>query len=205
MNARTILTPNLTWLHERKSSITQGTWRGPEGSAFPKKSCSILREGDQLTAYRFIQTYHPLFSLRWLFRRMNIYPNAYYNYLAQRKKAYQQQKQRILQKIKDIYHAYNGVPGYRTMQVYLRREGMVIVVQPCISTWIESLACWLWFVGVSQIIVKDRLIKYFQICCSKILQQKRLIISGALILRIYFLAMAASGITVRLLTFMIAV
>ena len=57
---------------------------------------------------------------------MNIYPNAYYNYLAQRKAAYQQQKQRILQKIKDIYHAYNGVPGYRTMQVYLRREGIVI-------------------------------------------------------------------------------
>ena len=55
---------------------------------------------------------------------MNIYPNAYYNYLAQRKKAYQQQKQRILQKIKDIYHAYNGVPGYCTMQVYLGREGI---------------------------------------------------------------------------------
>ena len=34
---------------------------------------------------------------------MNIYPNAYYNYLAQRKKAYQQQKHRILQKIKDIF------------------------------------------------------------------------------------------------------
>ena len=57
---------------------------------------------------------------------MNIYPNAYYNYLAQRKAAYQQQKQRILQKIKDIYHAYNGVPGYRTMRVYLGREGMRI-------------------------------------------------------------------------------
>ena len=57
---------------------------------------------------------------------MNIYPNAYYNYLAQRKVAYQQQKQQILQKIRDIYHAYNGVPGYRTMQVYLRREGIVI-------------------------------------------------------------------------------
>ena len=57
---------------------------------------------------------------------MNIYPNAYYNYLAQRKEAYQQQKQRILQKIQDIYHAYNGVPGYRTMQVYLGREGIVI-------------------------------------------------------------------------------
>ena len=72
------------------------------------------------------RAYHPLFGLRWLFRRMNIYPNAYYNYLAQRKKAYQQQKQRILQKIRDIYHAYNGVPGYRTMQVCLGREGMVI-------------------------------------------------------------------------------
>ena len=30
-------------------------------------------------AYRFIDEYKDLFGVRWLLRRMNIYPNAYYN------------------------------------------------------------------------------------------------------------------------------
>ena len=128
---------------------------------------------------------------------MNIYPNAYYNYLAQRKAAYQQQKQRILQKIKDIYHAYNGVPGYRTMRVYLGREGMRIS-RPTVHRYMNRE------LGLLAV-VRRRKPNYCQTCCNKILQQKKSTISGALILRIYFLAMAASGITVRLLTFMIAV
>ena len=37
-------------------------------------------------AYRFIQKYSYLFGVRWLLRRLNIYPNAYYNYLKNRKK-----------------------------------------------------------------------------------------------------------------------
>lgn len=37
-------------------------------------------------AYRFIQKYSYLFGVRWLLRRLNIFPNAYYNYLRNRKK-----------------------------------------------------------------------------------------------------------------------
>lgn len=31
--------------------------------------------------YRFIQNYACQYGLRWLLQRMNVYPNAYYNYL----------------------------------------------------------------------------------------------------------------------------
>lgn len=37
-------------------------------------------------AYRFIQKYSYLFGVRWLLRRLNIFPNTYYNYLRNRKK-----------------------------------------------------------------------------------------------------------------------
>ena len=35
-------------------------------------------------AYRFIEKYHPVFGVRWLLKRLSIYPNAYYNYLKHR-------------------------------------------------------------------------------------------------------------------------
>lgn len=46
-----------------------------------KKSGSILCEGNRLAQYQFIQKYQQTFGVRWLLRRMNICPNAYYNYL----------------------------------------------------------------------------------------------------------------------------
>ena len=30
-------------------------------------------------AYRFIEETHAVFGLRWLLKKMDIYPNAYYN------------------------------------------------------------------------------------------------------------------------------
>ena len=46
-------------------------------------------------AYRFIQKYSYLFGVRWLLRRLNIYPNAYYNYLKNRKKKSIEEKEKI--------------------------------------------------------------------------------------------------------------
>ena len=62
---------------------------------FPKKSGGILCEGNRLEAYRFIQKYNKYFGLRWLLRKFNIFPNAYYNYLNNQKFDYHQQKDEI--------------------------------------------------------------------------------------------------------------
>ena len=56
-------------------------------------------------AYRFIQKYSYLFGVRWLLRRLNIYPNAYYNHLKNRKKESIQEKENIKNKIKEIYYS----------------------------------------------------------------------------------------------------
>ena len=54
---------------------------------------------------------------------MNIYPNAYYNYKKNRKAGYTERKDKIKRRIEEIYHDHGGVDGYRTMTVYLNREG----------------------------------------------------------------------------------
>ena len=74
--------------------------------------------------YRFIQDYAKEFGFRWLFRRMNVYPNAYYNYLKNRKKEYKRNKQTIKEGIKEIYHLSEGILGYRTMQNHLDRNNI---------------------------------------------------------------------------------
>ncbi len=63
------------------------------------------------------------FGIRWLLRRLGICPNAYYNYRKHRKAAYHAQKEAAKVLIREIYHAHNGVAGYRTMAVYLARKG----------------------------------------------------------------------------------
>ena len=45
-------------------------------------------------AYRFILKYSYLFGVRWLLRRLNICPNAYYNYLKRRKKRSIEEKEK---------------------------------------------------------------------------------------------------------------
>ena len=56
---------------------------------------------------------------------MNICPNAYYNYLKNKKHAYRQEKAEIQRKIVEIYHCENGVPGYRMMNDYLKGIGSI--------------------------------------------------------------------------------
>ena len=53
-------------------------------------------------------------------------PNAYYNFLKNRKSDYHTQKQATLKEIEKIYHKHNGVDGYRSMKVYLDRKGIHI-------------------------------------------------------------------------------
>ena len=61
--------------------------------------------------------------MRWLLRKFNICPNAYYNYLKNRKADYHRHKDEIKNSIREIYHSHGGVDGYRTIHAYLRRKG----------------------------------------------------------------------------------
>ena len=79
-------------------------------------------------AYRFIEENHLVFGVRWLLRRLDIHPNAYYNYLKHRKSAYYARKEQIKEQIRTIYHAHSGVDGYRQMKVYLERKDIRLSV-----------------------------------------------------------------------------
>ena len=61
--------------------------------------------------------------MRWLLRKFGICPNAYYNFLKNRKSEYKQRKENIKASISDIYHSHGGVDGYRTVHAYLCRKG----------------------------------------------------------------------------------
>ncbi len=74
--------------------------------------------------YRFIKEKSKYFGLRWLLSKFNLYPNAYYNFLKERKLNYIHKKYRIYSEIKKIYHETEGRPGYRTMNLFLRRKGI---------------------------------------------------------------------------------
>lgn len=77
-------------------------------------------------AYRFISKYKNHFGLRWLLKRMNIYPNAYYNYLKNNKFAYHTQKSKIFHEIKRIYHETGGILGHRGMCIFLARKNIFL-------------------------------------------------------------------------------
>lgn len=62
------------------------------------------------------------FGLRWLLEKCSVYPNAFYNFLKQRKAKHRLEKKHILAQIKEIYHSHNGIDGYRKMKVYLQRR-----------------------------------------------------------------------------------
>lgn len=63
-------------------------------------------------------------GVRWLPKRLSIYPNAYYNYLKHRKSVYHARKSQIKDQIQSIYHEHGGVDGYRQMKVYLKRRNI---------------------------------------------------------------------------------
>lgn len=76
--------------------------------------------------YRFINENHVEFGLRWLLVKFKLSPNAYYNYLKNKKKEVRLQKESVQMNIKKIYHEYNGIIGHRMMQVFLKRKGIII-------------------------------------------------------------------------------
>ena len=88
-----------------------------------KKSSRILRKGNRLEQYRFIDQYHNEFGVRGLLDRFHIYPNSYYNYRKNRKAGYLADKEKKKQQILSIYYEYDGRPGYRMMVIFLRRKG----------------------------------------------------------------------------------
>lgn len=75
--------------------------------------------------YRFIHDNHKEFGLRWLFQRFNISPNAYYNFLKDRKSNYRTRKQKIHDEINKIYHETEGRLGHRNMRIFLARKGII--------------------------------------------------------------------------------
>lgn len=75
--------------------------------------------------YRFIQDNHKEFGLRWLFRKFNLSPSAYYNFLKHRKSNYRTHKQEIHNEINKIYHETEGRLGHRNMKVFLARKGII--------------------------------------------------------------------------------
>ena len=76
--------------------------------------------------YRFIQNNHGYFGLRWLFRRLNICPNAYYNFLKNKKSSFKTNKQTVLNKITEIYHEAEGRLGHRKMRIFLLRKSIIL-------------------------------------------------------------------------------
>ena len=69
--------PERSGAYEGESSLARRTRRCTQRKPFPKKSSGILRKGNRLEAYRFIDEHRNLFGVRWLLRRFGIYPNAY--------------------------------------------------------------------------------------------------------------------------------
>lgn len=57
-----------------------------------KKGSSILCQGNRLVVYQFIHKTSIIFGPIWLLCKFNLYLNAYYNYLKNRKLAYHAQK-----------------------------------------------------------------------------------------------------------------
>ncbi len=74
--------------------------------------------------YRFIQDNYKIFGLRWLLRKFELSPNAYYNFQRNRKSAYHAKKQSVQEEIKKIYHETSGIVGHRNVKIFLERKGI---------------------------------------------------------------------------------
>ena len=57
---------------------------------------------------------------------MGICPNAYYNYLKNKKAACHAVKVEICDEIKSIYHEFGGILGHRSMRIFLLRKGIIL-------------------------------------------------------------------------------
>ena len=76
--------------------------------------------------YRFIDKYKAEFGLRWLLRKFNLYPNAYYNYIKDIKSEYRKEKVKVQEAIKNIYYNNGRIIGHRWMVIFLARKNIFI-------------------------------------------------------------------------------
>lgn len=136
-------------------------------------------------AYRFIQKHSYLFGVRWLLRRLNIYPNAYYNYLKNRKKEIIQEKEDIKNKIKEIYHSNNGILGHRQIKKILQRLYNINISKTTAHKYLnKELKLFSIVRPKKPNKKKGSLIKFLKIYWSKIFMSQNLIKSGVQILHI---------------------
>lgn len=109
---------------KRNTRTSQENGRTGKREPFLKKGHGIFRKRSRLVVYRFLDQYKKVFGLRWLLRKFQLSPNAYYNYLKQHKAVYKERKERIQEEIKSIYYKHNGLLGHRTMRIFLLRKGI---------------------------------------------------------------------------------
>ena len=76
--------------------------------------------------YRFIDKYKTEFGVRWLLRKFELYPNAYYNYLKNKKAEYRKAKEKVTETIKSIYYNNSRIIGHRWMVIFLARKNIFI-------------------------------------------------------------------------------
>ena len=137
-------------------------------------------------------------------KKFNICPNAYYNYLKNRKAEYHRKKHEIKAYIADIYHSNGGVDGYRTVHAYLLRKGYTLsrlAVHKYMNIELQLFS-------ISRKRKPDyeygKAHKAFIISSIKTLVLIKSIQSGVLILLIFFLLMVANVMIAPLLIFMTA-
>jgi putative transposase len=135
-------------LPTRKFKVKKATRGTGKGKSFLKKGSGILCEGNRLKIYLFIQQNHDEFGIRWLLRKFKLSPNAYYNFLKNKKANYNTQKQKIKKEILKYYHRYNGTPGYRMINTLLERK-RIIVSKLTVYKYMKEL-------GIRSIVMKKR-------------------------------------------------
>ena len=88
--------PNEMELMKENLRLRKELEEAKKGKSLLKKIGGILCKGNRLDAYRFIEQHHNEFGLCWLIRRIQICPNAYYNYLKHRKADYYARREKAL-------------------------------------------------------------------------------------------------------------
>jgi putative transposase len=74
--------------------------------------------------YRFIQCNSELFGLRWLLKRLSIYPNSYYHYIHRHNVNHDYEEAYVYNQIYDKYYELGGVYGHRSMVRFLSDKGI---------------------------------------------------------------------------------
>ena len=118
-------------------------------------------------------------GLRWLLRRLGIYPNAYYNYLKNRKAEYRLNKAKLLTVITQTYHERKGIPGYRLMTVLLKNKGISISRTTCHKYMNTELGLFSVTRRHKPGTGKGLLTRFLKICSSRTLPLMLLTESGA--------------------------